>query len=336
MKNKTYYTSIFVFALIFSFVGLTEIKAQQGYGDRIRGGETGSISILGKVLLPNGQPAVGVKVSINGADFTSGSAQTDGDGGFRFNSLPAGNYNISIKGGEEFESENESLTIDQGASSGHNFNLVFYLRTKGTKKIANPMLAAVPKEPLEKYNSAVEKIKGSDYKAAVSLLDEAIKIYPNFAAAYYEEGLVFLKQNDLDKALESFSKAIQAKPDYLDAKLNYAFTLLSMKDFKDAGMVLQDVIKQKSDSPMAYSYLGIALIGIGKTNEAEAAFKKSLSLPNGENLAPTHRYLGGIYMQKKQNKEAIAELKKYLDLLPKAPDADKIKTMINDLKKQEN
>ena len=50
----------------------------------------------------------------------------------------------------------------------------------------------------------------------------------------------------------------------------------------------------------------------------------------------THKYLGGIYMQKKQNKEAIVELQKYLDLLPKAPDADKIKATISDLKKKGN
>jgi predicted Zn-dependent protease len=332
LKNKIYKIAVFSFVLFLS--SLVSVKAQGGFGDRIRGGETGSVSVSGKVVLPDGKPAIGVKVSIGGADFTNMSAQTNSDGEFRFDSLPAGNYTVTIKGNDTFETENESLTIDRNSSRGQGSKLLFYLRAK--KGTVNPMLAGVPKQSLSKYNSAVEKIKSGDFKAALSLLSEALKIYPDFAAAFYEGGLIYLKQNDLDKALESFSKAIQVKPDYFDAKLNYGFTLLSMKDFKDAVMVLQDVIKQKNDAPVAYSYLGMALIGIGKNAEAEAAFKKSLSLPDGENIALTHRYLGGIYMQQKKNKEAIAELKKYLGLLPKVPDADKIKATINDLKKQGN
>jgi regulator of sirC expression with transglutaminase-like and TPR domain len=38
-------------------------------------------------------------------------------------------------------------------------------------------------------------------------------------------------------------------------------------------------------------------------------------------------------MQKKQNAEAAAELEKYVKLVPKAPDADKLKSTIADLKK---
>ena len=335
MKNKTYYNRAFlVFAVMFFVFASNKIKAQ-GYGDRIRGNETGSYSVQGKILLPNGLPAVGVSVSINGADFTSGAAQTDREGAFRFNSLPAGNYNVTVRGGNEFESENEPLIIERGAVRGQNSNLVFYLRYKGAKKQTaanNPMLVGVAKEPLVKYQKAIEKIEMGDMKAALLSLDEAVKIDSKFAAAYNEMGLIYLKQNDLDKALEAFSQAVQAKPDYLDAKLSYAFTLLSMKDFKDAGGVLQDVIKQKNDVPTAYAYLGIALIGIGKTDAAENAFKRALSLPGGENIALVHKYLGGIYLQKKQNKEAIAELQKYLDLLPKASDAEKIKATIKDLK----
>ena len=55
---------------------------------------------------------------------------------------------------------------------------------------------------------------------------------------------------------------------------------------------------------------------------------------SGERVALAHRFLGGIYMQKKQNGPAAAELQKYVDLVPKAPDADKLRATIADLKKQ--
>lgn len=339
MKRNFYYTCFFVLALISSFWTLPNAKAQ-GYGDRNKPIEGGSYGVQGKVILPSGQPAVGVKVNLSGSDFTSGATQSDNDGNFRFSGLPAGNYYIAVKGGTAYEPENEPLIIDRISPQGQTFNLVIYLRAPGTKKSSenksanNPLIANVPKDALKKYQSAAESVQKNDLKAAVAALDEAIAIYPNFALAYNEKGLLLVKQNELDKALEAYVKAIQIKPDYFDAKFNFGYALLNKKQYEQTEMVFRDLIKQKNDVPSAHLYRGIALIGLKKIDEAEASLKQAISLKGGENLALAHRYLGGIYMQKKRNADAAAELQKYLDLAPKAADADKIKTMIADLKKQ--
>jgi regulator of sirC expression with transglutaminase-like and TPR domain len=54
----------------------------------------------------------------------------------------------------------------------------------------------------------------------------------------------------------------------------------------------------------------------------------------GENIALAHRTLGGLYMSEHRNKEAADELEKYLLLDPKAPDADKIKESVKQLRSQ--
>jgi Tfp pilus assembly protein PilF len=336
MKKNLICAWVFVFAVVLSFSALPKVNGQ-GYGDRNRAGGDGSYNVQGRVVMPDGKPAVGVRVALSGADFTNGSTVTDNDGGFTFSNIPAGNYNVTVKGTTEYESDNETLIIDRGTTSGQTFNLSFFLRPIGVKKSKdnptnNHLLVNVPKEALKKYNNAAESVKKNDLKAALVSLDEATTAYPNFALAYNEKGILLLRQNELDKALEAFSKAIQVKPDYFDAKLNFGFTLLNQKDYPKAEVVLRDVLKEKNDSPSANMYLGIVLLGSKKVDEAEASFKKTLSTKGGENMAQAHRYLGGIYMQKKNNAEAVAELEKYLQLVPKAPDAEKIKTTIADLK----
>jgi len=340
MKKNFNYNLICLFAVIFSLSVLPNVNGQ-GYGDRNRAGGDGRYMIQGRITMPDGKPAVSVKVSLSGADFTNGSTQTDNDGNFTFANIPAGNYNVTVKGSSEYELENETLTIPLGSTPGQTFNLAFYLRPPGVKKSSlnptnNPLLVDVPKEALKKHKSAGESARKNDLKASVDYLDEAIAIYPNFALAYNDKGMLLLKQNELDKALEAFSKAIQIKPDYFDAKLNFGFTVLSQKDYQKAEIVLKDVLKQRENSPTAQMYLGIALIGLKKIDEAETALKKAISIKGGENLAPAHRYLGGIYIQKKKNAEAIAELEKYLQLTPKAADAEKTRTTIEGLKKQSN
>jgi regulator of sirC expression with transglutaminase-like and TPR domain len=49
-----------------------------------------------------------------------------------------------------------------------------------------------------------------------------------------------------------------------------------------------------------------------------------------------HRYLGGVYIAKQMNKEAIAELETYMKQDPTAKDGDRIKQTIADLKSKVN
>lgn len=335
---KRCFVLFFIFALTLCFQFIPEVKAQ-GYGDRTKVGGAGSYRIKGRVLLPNGYSAVGIKISLNSADFVDSYAITDKDGNFSFESLLAGNYVVSVKENESFVPETETVIIGREAPGGQSFSVLFNLRVKTNAREKNEVLdvtltADVPKEALEIYDKAVEKIGKKDLKSALQLLDKSIQIYPQFAAAHNEKGLLFLKQNDLDKALEAFSRAVQAKPDYFEAKLNYGFTLLSMKDYIDSEKVFRDVLNQKSDVSTAHLYLGISLLGLNKIEEAERSFKNAISLKKGENLAQAHKYLGGIYWQKNQYKEALTELEKYLELSPGAADADKIKATIDDLKKK--
>jgi tetratricopeptide (TPR) repeat protein len=165
-------------------------------------------------------------------------------------------------------------------------------------------------------------------------LEEAIKIYPDFAVAYNQKGNILLLQNKYEAGLEAFSNAIRINPEYLEAKLNFGIALFHLKDFKKSSQVFTDVLQVKSDYPLANMYLGISLIGLKDIAEAEVQLKKAISSGGKQNVALAHRYLGGIYLERHQEKDALDELQKYLELFPKATDAAKIKSIVDDLKKK--
>lgn len=335
MKNKLRLTFIFICIALLSF-GETSVNGQ-GYGDRNRPAGRGTYRITGKVYLPDGSAAKDVSVSASGADFNNSSTRTDIDGNFTLPGLPSGNYNVMVRE-NGYQTETELLTISEGTISGQAFQLVFHLRTPGQPKRSassmNPLLKDVPKEPLAKYNKAMEKIASGDAKSAVPLFDQAIATHPTFAAAYYERGAALLKLDETDKALESFVKAIQIKPDYLEAKYSVGYTQYLKKNYEVAAAVFDDVLKQKPDMPEAHMYLGMSLFNLKNIDAAEASLKKAVTVTGGDKLALAHLYLGQIYMQKKRNAEAAAELEKYLELVPKAPNAERLKTTITDLKKK--
>jgi Tfp pilus assembly protein PilF len=332
MKTKTY--SILVMAVLLALGSVVGVKGQGvGYHTQQMGGNGGGNSIHGKVLLPDGKPAARVKVTITSVDIGSDNTMTDSDGTFKFGGLLKGNFTVSSKV-EGYPNASEFVSIDRGGPSGQTAQVILYIRAEGQPKgAANPMLADISKDAVKKYQKAGET-SAKDPKAAIVLLDEAIGLHPQFALAYYEKGLLYQKQNDLDNALAAFVKAIEIKPDYVDAKLQFGSTSLSMKNYEVAAQVFLDVIKAKNEMPLVYLYLGKAFVGLKQNDNAEKAFKQALALKGGENLAEAHRYLGGLYLQKNQTADAIAELQKYVELQPKAPDADKIKTTIEDLKKK--
>ena len=335
MKNQ--YRFAIIFVLITALFFAAAAARAQGIGDRNRPADSngGIYSIQGRVILPDGKPAENVKVSITSADGPGIALVTNQDGGFQTGGVAAGNYTIVVRV-PGLPSQSEVLTIDRDAPAGRTFNVVLYPGVerleKGEDYAPHPLIKDVPKAALNKFKKAEDKLQDNDTKAAIQLFDEAIAEYPQFALAYYERGTAYLKTNNFDKALESFVMAVQIKNDYLGAKYSVGYTQYLKNNFEVAAAIFDDVLKQK-DMPEAHLYLGISLAKLHALDPAIPHLKAAIAANDNESMALAHRYLGGIYMQKKQNAEAATELEKYLKLAPKAPDADKLKSTIADLRK---
>lgn len=309
----------------------SQVFAQAVGASRGDGMTSGSYSVTGKVMLPDSKPAVGVRVNVT-CDYTSVSADTDQDGTYRVTGVPAGNCTITAKvSGFDPATENRQITRD--TPFGMAIYVPLFIRANPYSP-SNPLFKDVPKQALEKFKSGMSRVEKGNTDAALALLDEAIVLHPKFAAAWYQKGQILLGKNEIDKAIEAFVKAIQIEPDYMDAKYAFGMAQLKKKSYEVSETVFRDVLKQAPAMSEAHLNLGISLFYLKKPDEAEAELKSAVAAKGGEKLALAHLYLGQIYAQKKRNAEAIAELQKYLDLLPKAPNAEHIKTVIADLKKQ--
>jgi tetratricopeptide (TPR) repeat protein len=131
-------------------------------------------------------------------------------------------------------------------------------------------------------------------------------------------------QTSLGIALYNEGAELYSKKQYEEAE----------KIFNGCETALREAIKLKSPNPsVPHYYLGMMLIKFKAYDEAQKELELAIS-SGGENLAQAHKMLGGVYISTKKNKEAADELEKYLKLEPKAPDAEKIKQTISDLRKQ--
>jgi tetratricopeptide (TPR) repeat protein len=293
-------------------------------------------TIQGRVYFPSGQTidSKTVKVTLDSITaFGSMSTVTDQDGSFRFRSLQAGSYTVVVDAGKNYEIARETVSIDREASPGGRIiQVAIQLHPKIDS--LNPAFANVPPEALSNYEKGVAAAKKKDAKNAVEFLNKAVSAYPNFPIALSELGTQYMLLKDMGKAAQTYEALLQLKPSDTAAHLNLGIALFNQKKLEDAEGHLKQALKFNASGPSVHYYLGLTLIGLKRYDESEKEFEAAIA-KGGDNLALAHKYLGGLYMSAKKNQQAADELEKYLKLDPKAPDAERIKGTIKDLRNKQ-
>lgn len=300
-----------------------------------RGPATGSgnNTIQGRVHFPSGQSTGSVKVSLESTSSfgASSSTATDQDGTFRFHGLEPGTYSVVVDAGNQFEKAREPVIIDP-ESRGRMVQIAIQLHFK--IDASNPAFAGVPEKALNLYQKATAAAKKGDNKAAVQFLNDAIAAHPTFALALSDLGFQYMKLNQMDKAADTYEALLKLKPADPMAHLDLGIARYNQKKFDEAETHLRKAVELKSAGPMAHYYLGMTLVSLKRHSEALPEFEATVA-NGGENIALAHRYLGGLYMSSNKNQQAADELEKYLKLDPKAPDAERIKGTIKDLRSKQ-
>jgi Flp pilus assembly protein TadD len=293
-----------------------------GRGDTT--GSGGSAQIQGRVYFPDRGEGQTVRITLESPDVGTRSTVTDPDGAFMFNGLRSNTYQITVEGGADYQTYRESVVIEGTPVS----KMVIHLQYK---RGVGP-LAGVPDAALKLFQKGVDASTKNDNATAADQLEQAIALHPTFGLAQNELGMVYLRQGDFEKAIASFVAAEKNLSGSPMPFLNHGIALVEQKKFGDAKKPLQEVLKRNDKLGTAHMYLGIAAVGLKEIPDAEAAFLKAVKF-GGDSVAQAHKYLGGIYWAKKENKKAVEELELYLKLRPNAPDADRLRKTIEDLKK---
>ncbi|HKS26596.1 MAG TPA: tetratricopeptide repeat protein [Pyrinomonadaceae bacterium] len=339
------YTSLLLLLLL---LVTASVARAQGAGTDSTG--TGGLNaISGRIYFPSGRAAdMRAKVSLETMTSSRLTVLADTDGAFRFKNLAAGSYTVVIEAGEDYETVREPVFIEGNSNLGRGVRIPMvprtvmvpiYLRPKraAAKAEAKPgvldaALANVPKTALELYQKAQDAIQANDSKKAIEHLRAALSLYPEFALALNSLGVEYLKLGNADRALEALRDAVRLSPDAFVPRLNFGIAYLEKKQFGEAESNLRLALQKNDGSPSAHMYLGITLISLRRYEEAEKELERAVSLKGGESMAQAHKLLGGLYWQRGQFKQAAEQLEVYLKLAPKAPDAERIRTTVKELR----
>ena len=130
----------------------------------------------------------------------------------------------------------------------------------------------------------------NDLDAARRDLDEALALAPEWAAAHYERGKLWLRQDDMAAASESFGRAAELLPTFASAWANLGGTLGELDRPAEALAAFERALTLEPANPQALNNVGVVRRELGRLAESEAAFRQVIQRTPG--MAFGHYNLG--------------------------------------------
>ena len=335
------YSSLFIICLL-----LLPVSALAQGNGRASNGTGGIHTIQGYVFFPSGRRAEGtiiVKLQpMNGGEIT---VLPDTSGSFTFSALSPGNYTVVVNAGNDYEIARESVYIDtdlnlsrvggRSPALPRRYSVMVHLQEKrgATVKpgVINAALAGVPEKARQLFEEGLEQARAGNSARAADKLKEAVALHPQFPLALNELGVQYLKLGQKQKAIETLRTAVKLSPDAYGPRLNLGIAFLEAKQFAEAEEQLREALKRNPALPTGRMYLGLSLVRLNRYDEAEKELLLAVE-GSGNQLAMAQYYLGGIYWKREEYPKAVEALEAYLRLTPDAPDAERVRATIRDLR----
>jgi tetratricopeptide (TPR) repeat protein len=118
----------------------------------------------------------------------------------------------------------------------------------------------------------------NDLDAARRDLDDAVRLAPDWGAAYFEQGKLYLRLDDMVQASTAFRAAAERMPRMASAWSNLGATLGELDRPEEALHAFTHALACDPASAQTHNNIGVVSRELGKLSESEAAFRRVLEL----------------------------------------------------------
>ncbi len=273
--------------------------------------------VLGTVQDDAGQPLVGVKITVTSPEFKYLQEKTsDKKGKFSLLLLDATRkytIKLELEGHQPLE---EALEPRLGDTLRMTYTLARVVAAPD-----EPAAAEGTGQAVTLYNEGVVAFNGGDMATAATKFEEAAKLDPNLLAAHLTLSGVYLESKRYPEAAAAAERALALEPGNTTALRNRydAYNEGGMKD--KAPAALEDLIAAAPGREAAVRVfnLGATASRNDDTDKAVPYLRRAIEID--PTLEQGYSALEGIYLSKKQFKEAVEVAEKHLAANPNSLEA---------------
>ncbi len=181
---------------------------------------------------------------------------------------------------------------------------------------ASSLLA--PKKARKSWEKGRRALQAGNLEEAQAALAAAITIYPQYAVAWADLGLVHFKRNDMEQARTAYLQALAADSGFVPACLGLAVVGMHEGNWEQVADRAEQAIRlQPLGLPQAHYLQALANLQLGRLQAAERSAEEAARQDAGRQF-PEIDYVRGLVEARRQNYPAAARyLRRYLDRAPR-------------------
>jgi tetratricopeptide (TPR) repeat protein len=286
------------------------------------------------------QPPAAGAVTLDAATnpFTT-SALSDAGGRFRFRKIPAGTHTLSIFVPNRGELRKTVVVTTSTADSKRRVRLEFDMHEATLERESalgvSVRALSISEKAKAEFREALKKLSRNDVAQAEAHLEKAIEISPQFAEAWNRLGTIAYQTQRYALAEERFRKALEVDSEAYAPLVNLGGVPINLERFEDAERYNRLAVLRQPDDALAHSQLGMALLYLGKLDEAEKPLREAIRLDPAHFSHP-QIHLAEVMIRKGKPLETAQLLEDFLKQHPDSPGAKEILAKIAQLRSAAN
>lgn len=178
----------------------------------------------------------------------------------------------------------------------------------------------IPARAQKELKKANESLRRQDLAKALERLKKAVALYPSFAVAYNNLGVVYARLGDNEREREALHRAINIDDHFALAYVNLGRVNITADDYPSAEIALSKASTLDPTEPVTLILLAYSEFMDRRFDDAVATSRQAHALARPH--AVIHRVAARALEQQKHFADAIAELDLFLAEEPVGPHAD--------------
>ena len=288
-------------------------------------------SVNGTVSLPDGNPAIRVIVRISGLNGLNREVRTDNQGRYEFQAIPSGRYRLTVTNPADPSQFTDAVEADTSRTAGNRLLVHLYLKTAQSKKQSRTGLVSlaeasqqIPKDARKAFEEGLRLKVDNQIDRALKSFTRAIDLYPSYFQALVERGQLNIAKNQIAEAIADFERAVKLNEEWGPALRGLGYCYLEQQKSEAAAQLLERAVAAEPGVANTHLFLGIASLALDRRDAAKSALQEALRL-DSKIAVTAHVYLADLYARQERYTEAADELRIYLAASPGAPNAAKLK-----------
>jgi tetratricopeptide (TPR) repeat protein len=147
--------------------------------------------------------------------------------------------------------------------------------------------AYVRDDPVFASNLGIALLQFERYEEAARALESAVAKWPGWKIPYHHLGFAYVKLAQPDKAVEAWRTNLKLAPDDMLVRLRLSRLLVQQGRHEEGLKEAEAAIARDPEYASAHYHRGWALQGLGRLDEARAAYDHVLAMPNAPEVAKT-------------------------------------------------